>query len=86
MECIKSRKVTAIKDVPSIGFNFRGKIFDKAYSKGDIFEVSVRDREHHTREEVIIDHPLIGDVMICKRSNFMSLEEFRQIKLEQLEI
>ena len=80
-------KVIAIKDAPSVGgFNFRGKIFDKAYSKGDIFVVSARDREHHTRDEVIIEYPLIGDVMICKRSNFMSLEEFRQIILEQLEI
>lgn len=79
-------KVIAIKDAPSIRFNFRGKIFDKAYSKGDIFVVSDRDREHDNREEVIIEYPPIGDVMVCKRSNFMSLEEFRQIKLEQLEI
>lgn len=80
-------KVIAIKDAPSVGgFSFRGKTFDKAYSKGDIFVVSDRDREHHIREEILIEHPLIGDVMMCKRSNFMSLEEFRQIKLEQLEI
>ena len=82
-------KVIAINDAPSLPngfFTFRGKTFDRAYSKGDIFIVSDRDHEHHTGEEVIIEHPLIGDVMICKRSNFMSLEEFRQIKLEQLDI
>ena len=81
-------KVIAIKDSPLLPgvFSCRGKTFDRAYSKGDIFVVSDRDRGHHTQEEILIEHPLIGDVMVCKRSNFMSLEEFRQIKLEQLEI
>lgn len=80
-------KVIAIKDSPLLpgGFSFRGKTIDRAYTKGDIFIVSDRDRGQHTQEEILIEHPIFG-VMACRRSSFMSLEEFRQIKLEQLEI
>ena len=80
-------KVIAIKDAPSLPngfFTFRGKTFGRAYLKGDIFVVSDRDDGHP--DELIIEHPLIGDTMLCKRSNFMTLEEFRQIKLEQIGI
>lgn len=83
-------KIIAIEDAPllpnGVVYSSNGNTLNRAYIKGDIFIVSDRDARHHDRGEVIIEHHLLGTTMICNRSNFISLEEFREIKLKQLDI
>lgn len=78
-------KVIAIKDAPDPSslklINLLNSAYDRAYYKGDIFEVYEPGRDW-----LIINHHIFGITMAVKNQNFITLEEYREKKFEQLEI
>ena len=81
-------KVIAIKDapVPDTKFLVAGIPLDRAYSRGDIFEVVEGDKFHLGRDRLLIWHPKLGGEMDVNSNNFITLQEFRNRKIEELGI
>ena len=74
-------KVIAIKDAPTpiSGYYHNGVYLDRAYYKGDIFEV----------EEIFIDsyviwHNKLKTKMEVNNNRFISLEKWREQQLDKL--
>jgi hypothetical protein len=80
-------KVIAIKDAPITkhGYSHRGKFYDKAYSIGDVFEVHDRTT-WGTEVHLIIYHDKLETNMDVDPDNFITLREYREIKLKELGI
>lgn len=81
-------KVIAINDAPKpvseTGWKHNGVYMDRAYYKGDIFEVS--NSISHTSDFFIIYHHKLGTDMEVSMNNFMTLTDWREKKLDSLGI
>ncbi len=80
-------KVIAIKDapIPERGYTHKGKHYERAYYKGDVFEIYDAPM-FRTEEYLIIYHDKLEITMDVNTKNFITLREHREIKLEQLGI
>ena len=91
-------KVIAINDAPYPESRYRdtnGSYLDRAYYKGDIFELSditltlgsLKATEwswDSSYDFIIIHHDKIGGEMEVTKSNFMSLEDWRESKIDSI--
>ena len=73
-------KVIAINDapLPERGYYHKGVYIERAYYKGDIFEA-------YWQNTLLIIYHQIGEMEVSEE-NFISVEEFRNQKLEQIGI
>lgn len=80
-------KVIAISDapIPEKGYYHKGVYYDRAYYKGNIFEVLNRST-WGTEDHLIIYHDKLETTMDVDPTNFITLEEFRNQKLDKLGI
>lgn len=82
-------KVIAIGDAPDTvnktGWRHNGVYMDRAYYKGDIFEVSNSPISDTNGFFVIYHHKLETDMEVSL-NNFVSLDEWREMKLRSLGI
>jgi len=80
-------KVIAIKDAPvpitKSGFTRKGKFYDKAYYRGDVFEVHDRTT-WGTEDYLIIYHDKLEINMDVDSKNFITLREYREQQLNKL--
>ena len=86
MKMSENDLVVAINDgpIPKYGF-IKGKIhLDRAYKVGDTFRVYRESIEDSSRRRLIIWHPILETEMDVNIDNFMTLSEYRDIKLEEL--
>lgn len=76
-------KVISIKDAPLAqnGFTYNGVYLDRAYYRGDIFEVAPKSISD---KFFIILHDKLGFEMAVDKLNFISLEEYRNQKINKL--
>lgn len=82
-------KVIAINDapIPERGYNHKGVYYERAYLKGDIFEVYDRHSwNSHDKAYLIICHDKLETTMDVDPNNFITLEEWRNQKLNKLGI
>lgn len=85
-------KVIAISDSPKLtdifleesDFQYNGLYVDRAYYKGDIFEVY--DRPTMGKDYLIIYHHKLKTNMDVNPENFISLEEWRERQLNKIGI
>jgi len=79
-------KVIAINDspIPESGYHHNGVYIDRAYYLGDIFEVY--DKPKWGKDYLIIYHHKLKENMDVNPENFISLEEWREQKLNELGI
>jgi hypothetical protein len=84
-------KVIAIKDAPVLitksGFTRKGKFYDKAYSRGDVFEVYDSPNNHIPgvpNDYLIIYHDKLEINMDVDPKNFITLREYREKQLNKL--
>ncbi len=80
-------KVIAIKDapIPQKGYHHKGKYYERAYHKDDVFEVYDRST-WGTEDYLIIWHDKLETTMDVDPDNFITLREHREIKLKELGI
>lgn len=80
-------KVIAINDapIPEKGYYHKGVYYDRAYYKGNMFEVYDR-ATWGTEDHLIIYHDKLETTMDVYPGNFITLEEFRNQKLDKLGI
>ena len=77
-------RVIAINDapIPEKGYYHRGVYINRAYHKGNIFEVY--DRPIHPNDYLIIYHHILEMNMDVDPNNFLTLEEYRNKQLNKL--
>ena len=76
-------KVIAINDAPIPKKGHNGVYYERAYCKGDIFEV--RDRlTWGTEDHLIIYHDKLETTMDVDPENFITLEEHRDKKINKI--
>jgi len=80
-------KVIAIKDGPQSenGYTYKNKFYQKAYQKGDIFEVYDQPISKWN-EYLIIYHDKLETNMDVNPNNFIELNKLREMKLNQIGI
>jgi hypothetical protein len=80
-------KVIAIKDGPQSenGFTYKNKFYQKAYQKGDTFEVYDQSISNWN-EYLIIYHDKLETNMDVNPNNFIELNKWREMKLNQIGI
>ena len=72
-------KVIAVNDAPkSNGYYYKGKFVDKAYYKGDVFEVV------DNKGWLVIKHDKLQTNMEVNLYNFQSLDEWRNEKINEI--
>lgn len=81
-------KVIAINDapIPERGYLHNGVYYDRAYYKGNIFEVYDMTGTTWGRDYLIIYHDKLETTMDVDPNNFITLEEWRNQKLDKLGI
>jgi hypothetical protein len=82
-------KVIAINDapIPQKGYNHNCIYYERAYYKGDIFEVYDRTTwggNVVTKEYLIIYHDKLETTMDVDPENFITLEEYRDKKIDNI--
>ena len=79
-------RVIAINDapIPQRGYYHNGVYMDRAYYKGNIFQVY--DKPIHPNDYLIIYHHILEMNMDVDPSNFITLEEWREMKINELGI
>jgi hypothetical protein len=82
-------KVIAIQDAPNIDTTISwAKQFniERAYQKGDIFEVRERIHETHKKYKngLVIFNNYINKPMEVNPDNFITLDDYRNIKINQI--
>ena len=79
-------KVIAINDAPTPknGYSSNGVYLDRAYYKGDIFTVTEDGFNKMGGSHIIIWHDKLDAEMDVDANNFISLEEYRDMKLDTL--
>lgn len=77
-------KVIAINDapIPEKGYYYGGVYIDRAYYKGNIFEVY--DKPIHPKDYLIIYHDKLEITMDVDPSNFISIQEYRNQQLNKI--
>ena len=79
-------KVIAINDAPIPSsdpyLTSSGIYLDRAYYKGDIFECI--DDDEVSTNHILIYHNIIGCKMEVTKSNFMSLDNWRESKINEI--
>ena len=78
-------KVIAINDapIPERGYINKGKHYERAYYKGDVFEIYDSSK---FKDYLIIYHDKLETTMDVDPKNFITLREYREIKLKELGI
>jgi hypothetical protein len=78
-------KVIAISDAPLTerGYTHKGKHYERAYCKGDIFEVHDRTT-WGTEDHLIIYHNKLETTMDVDPERFITLEEHRDKKINKI--
>jgi hypothetical protein len=78
-------KVIAINDapIPNRGYHHNGVYYDRAYYKGNIFEVYDRST-WGTEDHLIIYHDKLETTMDVDPENFITLEEYRDKKIDKI--
>jgi hypothetical protein len=78
-------KVIAIKDAPTPerGYTYKEKYYEKAYYIGDVFEVC---DVGGFAGNLIIYHDKLVTTMVVDPKRFITLREYREIKLKELGI
>jgi hypothetical protein len=78
-------KVIAINDapIPVRGYTHKGKQYERAYYKGDVFEIYDSSK---FKAYLIIYHDKLETTMCVDTKNFITLREHREIKLNELGI
>ena len=78
-------KVIAINDAPTPknGYSTNGVYLDRAYYKGDIFEVYDRTT-WGTEDHLIIQHDKLETTMDVDPENFITLAENRDKKIDKI--
>lgn len=80
-------KVIAINDapIPQKGYYHNGVYYERAYYKGDVFEI-YDGSMFKTEDYLIIYHDKLGITMDVDTKNFITLIEHRENKLKELGI
>jgi hypothetical protein len=80
-------KVIAISDAPLTerGYTHKGKHYERAYYKGDVFEI-YDGSMFRTEDYLIIYHDKLEITMDVDADNFITLREYRENKLNELGI
>ena len=80
-------KVIAINDapLPERGYTHKGKNYERAYHKGDVFEI-YDGSMFRTEDYLIIYHDKLEITMDVDADNFITLREYRENKLNELGI
>ena len=77
-------KVIAIKDAPvpitKSGFTRKGKFYDKAYYRGDVFDIW----DNPNADYLEIYHDKLEMTMDVDPDNFITLREYREQQLNNL--
>jgi hypothetical protein len=77
----------AFRAIPKKGYYYKGVYIERAYYKGDIFEVYDKcTGRGHGKSYLIIHHDKLETTMDVDPNNFITLEEYRNQKLDQLGI
>lgn len=82
-------KVIAINDAPTPenGYHHNGVYLDKAYYKGDIFDVldpQVYNLANVSRNWLVIHHDKLNVEMEVNSSNFIPLNEWRNSQINKI--
>ena len=78
-------KVIAIKDapIPKNGYYSNGVYLDRAYYKGDVFDLSLSE-DCGSKYYMVIWHDKLQAEMEVNKDNFISLEEWRNSQINKI--
>lgn len=80
-------KVIAINDAPFRSpHHHNGVYYERAYHKGDIFEVYDRTSTSWGKDYLIIYHDKLETTMDVNPDNFITLEDYREQQIDKLGI
>lgn len=80
-------KVIAINDapIPQKGYHHKGVYYERAYYKGDIFELYDRHSwNSHDKAYLIIHHDKLETTMDVDPENFITLDVYRQQQIDKI--
>lgn len=79
-------KVIAIKDapIPKIGYYSNGVYLDRAYYKGDVFDLSYLDKDWASKDYMVIWHDKLQAEMEVDSNSFITLQEWRNSQINKI--
>lgn len=79
-------KVISIKDapIPENGYYSNGVYLDRAYYKGDVFDLSYLNNDWGSKGSIVIWHDKLQVQMEVDSNSFITLEEWRNSQINKI--